>query len=292
MNNFFKTIRGFHKTLSHIKRFSSSESQQLYGGGRLPGNGKEKSYGWLLIFPATAFGLGCWQVKRLEWKKGLIKDLEERTHSPPSAYDARDMQIPGRAAQMEYKPVYVEGHYDYSTEILLGPRTRNDKTSRDPTGLIALGKAEVGYHIVTPFVLDSGERILINRGWVTSKKRDQNTRKEGQITDHVRVSGLVRKGEGRPQFSQKVKEDSLNWNYCDVYGFSNILNTLPLIIDADEISAFPGGPIGGQTRVVLRNEHLNYIITWFSLSAATLFLWYQLRKRPSSMFKGPKTKEI
>ena len=28
-------------------------------------------------------------------------------------------------------------------------------------------------------------------------------------------------------------------------------------------STIPGGPIGGQTRVQLRNEHGSYIITWF-----------------------------
>ena len=27
-------------------------------------------------------------------------------------------------------------------------------------------------------------------------------------------------------------------------------------------STVPGGPIGGQTKVYLRNEHLQYIITW------------------------------
>lgn len=27
-------------------------------------------------------------------------------------------------------------------------------------------------------------------------------------------------------------------------------------------STVPGGPVGGQTRVTLRNEHLQYIITW------------------------------
>lgn len=27
-------------------------------------------------------------------------------------------------------------------------------------------------------------------------------------------------------------------------------------------STIPGGPIGGQTRVTLRNEHMQYIITW------------------------------
>lgn len=28
-------------------------------------------------------------------------------------------------------------------------------------------------------------------------------------------------------------------------------------------STIPGGPIGGQTRVTLRNEHMQYVITWF-----------------------------
>lgn len=28
-------------------------------------------------------------------------------------------------------------------------------------------------------------------------------------------------------------------------------------------STIPGGPIGGQTRVTLRNEHMQYIITWW-----------------------------
>jgi len=281
MNFIRRVVNNYQRAGPHLKRYLSSEHTH-----------REKSYTWLLVFPVATFGLGTWQVRRLEWKKGLIKDMKERTHSLPSPYETRDMLIPGRTAQMEYKPVYVEGVFDHSKEIFLGPRTRNDKTNRDPTGLIAHGKAEVGYHIVTPFVLDNSERILINRGWVDSKTKDQRTRPEGQITDHVRISGLVRKGEGRPQFSPAVKEGSLNWNYCDVYGFSNILNTLPLIIDADDKSTVPGGPIGGQTRVTLRNEHLNYVITWYALSAATLLMWFQLRKRPSAMFKGPKTKEI
>ena len=39
-------------------------------------------------------------------------------------------------------------------------------------------------------------------------------------------------------------------------------------------STVPGGPIGGQTNVNIRNEHLNYLITWYTLSAATLAMWY------------------
>jgi len=38
------------------------------------------------------------------------------------------------------------------------------------------------------------------------------------------------------------------WSVCFVFSASTV----------------PGGPIGGQTRVYLRNEHLQYIITWYS----------------------------
>ena len=55
---------------------------------------------------------------------------------------------------------------------------------------------------------------------------------------------------------------------------AEVLNTAPVFIDADANSTVPGGPIGGQTRVSLRNEHMSYIITWFSLSILTSYVWY------------------
>lgn len=54
----------------------------------------------------------------------------------------------------------------------------------------------------------------------------------------------------------------------------------PIMLDATYESSVPSGPIGGQTRVTLRNEHLSYLLTWFSLSAITSYLWYrQILKR-------------
>ena len=36
----------------------------------------------LLIIPISTFGLGTWQIFRLQWKTGLIKELETRTTKP------------------------------------------------------------------------------------------------------------------------------------------------------------------------------------------------------------------
>lgn len=37
----------------------------------------------LTAMPVISFGLGTWQVYRLQWKKSLIKQLEDRTMREP-----------------------------------------------------------------------------------------------------------------------------------------------------------------------------------------------------------------
>ena len=50
----------------------------------------------------------------------------------------------------------------------------------------------------------------------------------------------------------------------------------PVIIDVDLECSTPGGPIGGQTKINMRNKHFEYIVTWYSLCA---FLCYLAAKR-------------
>jgi cytochrome oxidase assembly protein ShyY1 len=50
--------------------------------------------------------------------------------------------------------------------------------------------------------------------------------------------------------------------FRDIPEMARRLDTLPIFLDADAASTVPGGPIGGQTRVTLRNDHLSYMFTW------------------------------
>lgn len=43
---------------------------------------------------------------------------------------------------------------------------------------------------------------------------------------------------------------------------SKLVGSDSILIDAVVESSITGGPIGGQTNISLRNEHLSYIITW------------------------------
>lgn len=78
----------------------------------------------------------------------------------------------------------------------------------------------------------------------------------------------------RPPFGEKNDPRLSEWKYRDLDAMCDVLNTRPIFVDADAASSVPGGPIGGQTRVSLRNEHASYIATWFSLSAITGYMWW------------------
>jgi len=114
---------------------------------------------------------------------------------------------------------------------------------------------------------------------VSRKQVDPETRPLGQLSAEVELTAVVRKGEARPQFTPDHK--------CGIYLYRDLsrmcasTGAAPVFLDAVyDAQATKNGPIGGQTRVTLRNDHLSYLVTWFSLSAATSFLWYrQIVKR-------------
>ena len=87
------------------------------------------------------------------------------------------------------------------------------------------------------------------------------------------LEAIVRKSEPRPQFvGQNLPEKDV-WFYKDHHQMARQYGTAPIYVEAVAESTVPGGPIGGQTNITVRNEHLNYLITWFTLSAVTLGMW-------------------
>lgn len=107
----------------------------------------------------------------------------------------------------------------------------------------------------------------------------------------MEVVGVVRLTETRKPFVPNNDVERNRWHYRDLEAMCQTTGAEPIFIDADfgkmivillnsEVgqrfyggsvqvlychpdSTVPGGPIGGQTRVTLRNEHLQYIVTWW-----------------------------
>ncbi|XP_008299449.1 surfeit locus protein 1 [Stegastes partitus] len=234
--------------------------------------GEDSFLKWfLLLIPATTFGLGTWQVKRRQWKMALIDDLRKLTTAEPIPLPLDPLEL----NNLEYRRVRVRGTYDHSQELYILPRSPVDpeKEAREAGQLSSSG--ETGANVVTPFhCTDLGITILVNRGYVPRQKIRPETRTKGQVEGEVEIVGVVRLTEVRKPFVPNNDVERNRWHYRDLEAMSRATGAVPIFIDADFGSTIPGGPVGGQTRVTLRNEHMQYIITWYGLCAATSYMWY------------------
>ncbi|XP_003473186.1 surfeit locus protein 1 isoform X1 [Cavia porcellus] len=226
----------------------------------------------LLVIPVTAFGLGTWQVQRRKWKLKLIAELESRVMAEPIPLPADPMEL----KNLEYRPVTVRGHFDHSKELYMMPRTMVDPVREAREAGRISSSTESGAFVVTPFhCTDLGITILVNRGFVPRKKVNPESRQKGQVEGEVDLTGVVRLTETRKPFVPENDPERNHWHYRNLEAMARTTGAEPVFLDADFKSTVPGGPIGGQTRVTLRNEHMQYIITWYGLCAATSYLWFK-----------------
>jgi surfeit locus 1 family protein len=226
-----------------------------------------KGLAWFTVFTLAALallvGLGVWQLKRLQWKEGLISEIEARAKGPPiTLKEAIELSRAGK--DPSYYRVRVKGLFE------------NDKERY----LYALSNdGEPGWHVITPFDSDEGDLVLIDRGFVPDGLRDPSARADGQFEGEVEVTGLVRLPESQGLFTPDNEQAANRWFWRDLNGMifsmypTATMDPAPLFLEA-ETSDVPGGwPQGGQTRLELPNNHLQYAITWFLLAGAVVVIY-------------------
>lgn len=228
---------------------------------------------WLsLIFPMSGIMLGIWQVQRKQWKLGVIANLDEKTKSKPIPFPSNLKELD----DLEYRPLSVTGAFDHSKEIYVQPRhlIESDATKQQDSGsILSMKNNNIGMQVITPFFVPGlGITIMVNRGFVPRDKQDPNTRVKGQVQGLVQLNGILRHTEKRPTLVPKNNVSKGQFNYKDLNEMAGLLGASPILLDA--IETVPDGPIGGQTKVSMRDEHIQYAITWFSLAAITSVMWY------------------
>ncbi|VDM66796.1 unnamed protein product [Strongylus vulgaris] len=216
-----------------------------------------------VIIPATTFCLGCWQTYRLQWKLNLIEQLKRQLNEPAVDFPLDDLS---KLNSMEYRRVRLTGEFLHEREFHIAPRGRFDPGHEEKSAGSLLSSDNLsshGAHIITPFRLSNSDLVvMVNRGWVPASKISSSSRSSTQPKGVVTLEAVVRKSEKRPQFvSDNVPEKGL-WFYKDFAQMAKQYNTDPIYLEAVYESTVPGGPIGGQSNVNVRNEHLSYLLTW------------------------------
>ena len=212
----------------------------------------------LALMPITAFALGTWQVQRLDWKTKLIARYEDRLVRTPLPLPPRI--DPDAIHEFDYRRVYATGQFRHDKEMLIGPRTQDGKD---------------GYMVVTPLEREDGSTILINRGWISKDKKYQEDRDPGSLSrSEVTVSGLLREPWKRNMFTPKNKPEEGKFYFPDVYEMAKTVGAEPVWIEEtmtpDLLMSYhreaKGIPIGRAAQVNLRNNHFQYIFTWYASS--------------------------
>ncbi len=232
--------------------------------------GRRRGLLWPTVATLIAFallvGLGLWQLRRLDWKLGLIATIEARTTAPPVPLPS-EADWPGLSpADYAYRHVSVQGTFDHAGEVRL---FRPLEEARGPFhGL--------GDLILTPLRLPSGAVVIVDRGFVPEDRTDPATRAAGQVEGPVTVTGLMREPEGRNLFTPADDPKARLWFTRDPASVAvalGLTRAAPFSIDADA-SAIPGGlPQGGETVLSLPNNHLSYALTWFGLAGGLLLVY-------------------
>ncbi|WP_225828194.1 SURF1 family protein [Streptomyces naphthomycinicus] len=100
----------------------------------------------------TMIKLGFWQQHRYEERTARNDLVSSALHAEPVPVER--LTSPGHAVTRaeKYRTVSATGTFDTAKQVVVRRRTNSDD--------------EVGFHVLTPFVLTDGKVLLVNRGWI------------------------------------------------------------------------------------------------------------------------------
>jgi surfeit locus 1 family protein len=210
---------------------------------------------WFVPAFAILIGLGVWQIERLHWKLGLIAQMHANMVAAPISLD----QALALGDNAQYRMAMLRGHFDNPHEAFL--------FTTGPEG------APV-FHILTPFILDDGRALLIDRGFIPTTLRDPHTR---ALPNGERLLfGVWRTPDAPGPFTPAPDRANRIWYARDLPAIARadgVKLAAPVLIEADGTPNVGGWPKGGQTVVALHNDHLQYSIVWFGLALGLLGIY-------------------
>jgi len=226
------------------------------------------------LFAFTLFvALGTWQMQRRTWKMALIATMEQRFADAPVRLPPRASWAKLERSQNEFERVTFSGTFadrSYARVYGIGSAART-------------GISGPGFWIFAPIAVTSGGIVVINRGFVP-----EGAQGDEPPTGTIEFIGVLRWPEPRSFFSPAADPQHDLWFARDQFAIAAAKgwgDVAPFYVDL-EVPLPPGGlPAPAPLRVNLRDDHLQYAITWYGLAAVVLMMsafWLKSRARRAS----------
>ena len=170
--------------------------------------------------------------------------------------------LAGIAPDDAWRRISLEGAWE-APELLLLSRTWN-------------GRA--GFDVLAPFRPRGDElSVLVNRGWVEPARRAPDARPPPPPA----LAGVVRFPSERGPFAADNDPARGMWFHIDPAAAAAHLGRplAPFYIQAAPAAGAPDWPRARPPEPRLRNDHLQYALTWFALAGALAILYLVWRRR-------------
>lgn len=228
---------------------------------------------WLLFIAILAFALfmrlGYWQLSRAEEKETRFSKLEAFAKQPA-------ITIPSVLIDFEsiqYRRAEVRGYFVPELTALLDNKVYN---------------GVAGYHVLTPLRIENSDmHVLVNRGWIAANANRVDFPEINTSVENIDIVGTVVSPNikaialSQDQVSGKVWQNFELARYQEITGI--VLQPALLLQEEnhdwvmDHLIRKWERPDSGAAK------NLGYALQWFSLAAATLFIYIVLnvkRKDP------------
>jgi cytochrome oxidase assembly protein ShyY1 len=229
---------------------------------------------FVLAAVVAFIALGTWQVERKAWKQALIETLDRRLSAASAALPPRERWSSLDRTDEEFRRVGFSAAFVAGTEALV-------YTASAARGDVA----GPGYWVFALARLASGDLVAVNRGFVPENRKDPSTRAADDLVGTKDMLGVMRWPEPHGYFTPNDDPARNLWFVRDHLAIAAAKGwgvVAPFFIDLEAPVPPSGWPRPGVLKVSIRNEHLQYAITWYGLAGALAImfvLWLKIHHR-------------
>lgn len=275
--------------------------------------------GLLMAFPVLCFNLGNWQYRRLQWKTDIIYKLKDRISSPPTdileiVIPTEEDAIKEFEDDLMFTKFKLRGRFLHQEELFVGPRVREEIRGYivyTPFVITSEGPNK-GKKVIV-------ERGFVGEKKVSPTARMENNRLSylALPVGEVEIECCLRRKVKPGKLALDNGKDIRLLAYTDIYDMARRTGSIPIYLQqmADltdgSVKAVPeykskgwrfweapeeihqdiheftknqflrnGVPLGNTPDIDIRNNHLEYLITWYSLAIiSSVLIFFVVRKK-------------
>ena len=220
-----------------------------------------------LVMVALLVGLGVWQLQRRVEKHALIAALDERLAAEPVALPPSSQWSMLTPDRDEFRRVTFMATYESRLDAMVyssGSAVRPDISGPGTWAYI-------------PARLPAGEIVAVNAGFVPNTMQDRGTQDRAVaqlITGKpVTLTGYIRFPVAAGVLTPDEEHAKRLWFTRDHMAMAHALGwgeVAPFYIDLETPVPPSGIPKPGPLSVQLKDDHMQYAITWFGLAMAVV----------------------